>query len=114
MAEEIDWDALTDAGLLDLDAADVHQRKALLTFLIGEGCTVDELVAADSRGRLFALGGDRIVRPGRNKYTLTEVAAATGGDEALVRRLWRAFGSLDGTVTWRSHPKLISRSSDGR
>src|SRR5947209_2924830 len=108
MAEDIDWDALTDAGLLDLDAADVHQRKALLTFLIGEGCTVDELVAADSRGRLFALGGDRIVRPGRNKYTLTEVAAATGGDEALVRRLWRAFGlaGWDGDMAIASEADL--------
>ena len=53
------------------------------------------MVIADRRGRLFGLAGDRIIRPGARALTFAELAERTGGDEATLRRLWRAFGLAD-------------------
>ena len=64
----------------------------MIEFLVSEGCTLDEMVAADARGRLFGLAGDRKVRPGRDEFTLREAAAEAGADLDLVQRLWRAYG----------------------
>jgi class 3 adenylate cyclase len=62
------------------------------------------MVDADRRGRLFALAGDRIVRPGARELTLTEVAERTGGGEDTVRRLWRALG----LAGWDSDDRVAS------
>jgi class 3 adenylate cyclase len=91
----VDLDALTAAGLYDAIAPDAAERLELLTFLIDQGCSVDEMVAAHSRGRLFALAGDRIVRPARDQLTLQEVAEKLGVDVADVRATWRALGLVD-------------------
>ena len=88
----MDWAALTEAGLYDPDDPNAADRRELLEFLVDEGCTLDEMVAANARGRLFGLAGDRKVRPGRDTYTLREAAEITGLDVALVQRLWQAFG----------------------
>ncbi|MDQ1710780.1 MAG: hypothetical protein QOE45_230 [Frankiaceae bacterium] len=88
----MDWDALTAAGLYDPQAPNAADRRALLEFLDAQGCALDEMVAADAKGRLFGLAGDRIVRPGREEYTLREAAAEVGADVTLVERLWQAFG----------------------
>lgn len=88
----VDWDALAEAGLYDPEADGATDRRALLEFLDGEGCTLDEMVAANERGRLFGLAGDRKVRPGRDEFTLREAADQTGLDLGLVTRLWRAYG----------------------
>jgi class 3 adenylate cyclase len=88
----MDWQALTDAGLYDPTAPNAAERRELLEFLADEGCTLDEMVAANARGRLFGLAGDRKVRPGRDELTLREVAALTGVDLGLVTRLWQAYG----------------------
>jgi class 3 adenylate cyclase len=67
---------------------------------VAEGCTVDEMVQAHQRGRLFALAGDRILRPGRDAYTLEEVAVKLDVDVGLLHRTWRALGLADrGTST---------------
>jgi class 3 adenylate cyclase len=92
MSGQPDWDAIAQAGLLDVEADALAGRRALIEFLVAQGCTVDEMTRAHGRGRLFALGGDRIMIPGANQYTLAEVAEQIGVDEGLVRRLWRAFG----------------------
>ena len=88
----MDWDAVVAAGLYDAAAPDAGDRRALIEFLDSEGCTLDEMVAADARGRLFGLAGDRKVRPGRDEFTLREAAEQTGADVAFVVRIWRAFG----------------------
>lgn len=88
----MDWDALTAAGLYDPDDPGAADRRELLEFLVAEGCTLDEMVAAEARGRLFGLAGDRKVRPGRDELTLREVAERTGVDVVLVQRLWQAYG----------------------
>jgi adenylate cyclase len=80
------------AGLHDPTASDATERAELIEYLAGQGCTVEEMLAADARGRLFALGGDRIVRPQRDTYSLRQVADQLGADVALVQRVWRALG----------------------
>lgn len=88
----MDWAALTEAGLYDPAAPNAADRRALLEYLDEQGCTYDEMVAAHAKGRLFGLAGDRIVRPGRDEYTLREAAAQVGADVDVVVRLWQAYG----------------------
>src|SRR4051794_31739679 len=88
----MDWDALTTAGLYDPQASNADDRRSLLEYLDEQGCTLDEMVAAHARGRLFGLAGDRLVRPGRDELTLREAATETDADPALIAKLWRAFG----------------------
>jgi class 3 adenylate cyclase len=83
------------AGLYDENAPDAVQRLELLEYLVEEGCTLEEMVAANGRGRLFALTGDRIVIPGRDQYSLSEVADRTGSDIETVCKIWRALGFVD-------------------
>jgi class 3 adenylate cyclase len=88
----VDWQAIEDAGLYDPADPDAADRRALIEYLDAEGCTLDEMKAAHAKGRLFGLAGDRIVRPGRDEFTLREAAEKIGADPLLVQRLWRAFG----------------------
>ena len=88
----MDWDAIVAAGLYDPHAPNAADRRDLIEFLDAEGCTLDEMVAAHARGRLFGLAGDRKVRPGRDEFTLREAAGQTGTDLDLVLRLWQAYG----------------------
>lgn len=85
-------DRYREAGLYDPAAPNADDRRALLAFLTDDGCTLEEMVAADARGRLFALAGDRRLIPGRDALTLTELALEVDLDPTLVRRLWRAVG----------------------
>src|SRR3954454_9081366 len=91
----MDVEAWVAAGLYDVDAADADERRELLEFLTEQGCTVEEMTAAHQRGRLFALAGDRIVRPRRDEFTLAEVAARLEMPVDDVRAAWRAFGLVD-------------------
>ncbi len=88
----MDLAALEAAGLYDPDDPRAPERRALLEYLVGQGCTVEEMVAADANGRLFGLAGDRIIRPGRDQLTLRELAERAGADVGLVGRLWQAYG----------------------
>jgi class 3 adenylate cyclase len=91
---------LAELGLYDPAAPDADDRRALLEWLVAEGCTLDEMVQAHARGRLFALAGDRILRPGRDAYSLEEVAGKLDTEVALLHRIWRALGLADrGTAT---------------
>src|SRR3954447_4033178 len=91
----VDLDALAAAGLYDADAVDAAERRELLEFLTEQGCTVEEMTAAHERGRLFALAGDRLVRPGRDEFSRAEVAAELDIPIDEVRAAWRAFGLVD-------------------
>jgi class 3 adenylate cyclase len=88
----VDLSAYEAAGLYDPAGENATERAELLDFLESLGCTLDEMVAAHANGRLFALAGDRIIRPDRNQLTLAEVADTLDVDEAAVRRAWRAYG----------------------
>jgi len=91
----MDLEAWVAAGLYDPASADATERRELLDFLTEQGCSVEEMQAAHSRGRLFALAGDRLVRPDRDQFTLSEVAAKLGLPVDEVRMAWRALGLVD-------------------
>ena len=91
----MDVDAWTETGLYDPAAPGAAERLDLLTFLAEQGCTIDEMVAAQARGRLFALAGDRVIRPRRDMYTLAQVAETTRRPLDHVRAIWRALGLVD-------------------
>lgn len=92
----MDLQALVDAGLYDPAADDAEARLALLEFLDSEGCTVEEMQAADARGRLYGLGGDRRIRPVVGLLSLREAGARLETDPAHLQRVWRTFGLPDG------------------
>ena len=87
--------AYIQAGLYDPDAPDAPQRAELIDFLASVGCTLDEMLYADAEGRLFGLAGDRILRPGRNTYTWSEVAEKVGLPSEDLLRAVRAYGLPD-------------------
>src|SRR5438270_13412866 len=91
----MDVEAWTAAGLYDADSPDAAERRSLLEFLIEQGCSIEEMQAAHERGRLFALAGDRLVRPGRDRFTLAEAADQLDLPVDDVRAAWRAFGLVD-------------------
>jgi class 3 adenylate cyclase len=91
----VNVESWAQAGLYDPAAPDAAERLELLTFLAEQGCSLEEMVAADARGRLFALAGDRLIRPDRDRYDLQEVADILGVPAEQVRALWRAFGLVD-------------------
>ena len=72
-----------------------QERLELLAFLTEHGCSVEEMVVAHGKGRLFALVGDRLIRPDRDRFDLNEVAELVGQPLERVRALWRAFGLVD-------------------
>lgn len=83
------WQA---AGLYDPDAGKAADRLALLQFLSDEGCDLEEMLDADSRDRLFALAGDRLIRPTRPRWDCESAAKELGTDAETVSRAWRSFG----------------------
>jgi class 3 adenylate cyclase len=91
----VDQGAWIEAGLYDPTAAGAAERLELLQFLDAQGCSIEEMIAAHARERLFALAGDRIVRPDRDRYDLEQVAERCGFPVDQVRTMWRAFGLVD-------------------
>lgn len=93
--DQIDLGELTAAGLYDASAPDAAGRLELLEYLFDLGCTTEEMVSANSRGRLFALSGDRVIVPGRDQYSLADIAEQTGAELEFVHRVWRALGYVE-------------------
>lgn len=91
----MDLEALAAAGLYDPGSPDADERRELLAFLADQGCTIEEMQAAHARGRLFALAGDRIIRPDRDRFSLDDVAAQLDAPVDDVRSAWRALGLVD-------------------
>jgi class 3 adenylate cyclase len=88
----VDLQELTDAGLYDPDSVEAPQRLALLSFLDEQGCSLEEMVVAQQQDRLFALAGDRIIRPVVGLLSLREAGEKLGADTARVDRFWRTLG----------------------
>ncbi len=92
---EPDWAALEAAGLYDPGSPAAEGRRRLLVHLLDLGCSLDEMLYANARGRLFGLGGDRVMRPGRDSFTLKEVAEQLDTDVELLHRIWRTLGFVN-------------------
>lgn len=91
----MDLEAFRAAGLHDPTLPGADERRRLLEFLAAEGCTVEEMQVAHARGRLFALAGDRRIRPLVGLRTLREAADKLGVEPAFLSRTWRTFGLPD-------------------
>ncbi len=114
--------AWQQAGLYDPDSASAADRLALLGFLAEQGCTLEEMVQAEADDRLFALAGDRIIRPPLPRYDASAAAAVLGTDEETVSRAWRSFGlpapaegvlgaaDLEALRTWLDVRSLLGES----
>jgi hypothetical protein len=94
----VDLQALEDAGLYDPAAPDADMRHELLEFLLSEGCTLEEMQVANSRGRLFALAGDRRIRPVVGLVSLRDAGARLEADPVHLQRVWRTFGLPDAGI----------------
>lgn len=91
----MDLEALAAAGLYDASAPHASQRRELLEFLIADGCTLEEMQLANVRGRLFALAGDRRIRPLVGLRSLRDAAACFEVEPAVLGRVWRSLGLPD-------------------
>lgn len=94
---------LEAAGLYDPAAPGAADRLDLLGYLLDEGCTVDELVAADASHRLVAAAADARLRRHQRPITADEVAALAGISADEIPQAWRALGFADpppGAALW--------------
>ena len=87
MAGSLDFDALEAAGI-----ANPRQRADLIKYLDGLGFTVEEMVEAERRGRLFGLAGDVLQWSGRPIYTLQTAAEQLGLSPDDVAHAWALLG----------------------
>jgi class 3 adenylate cyclase len=90
------------------------ERASLLDYLDALGFTLEEMVEAEKRGRLFALAGDAQVRSGPPIYSLRDAAELLALPVSDVAAAWYALGltaadvdlrmlseaDLDGLRTW--------------
>jgi class 3 adenylate cyclase len=83
------------AGLYDESAPNAAARLELLDHLVSLGCTIEEMTTANDRGRLFALSGDRVIIPGRDQFSLADIAERTGSTVEAVTKIWRALGFVE-------------------
>ncbi len=82
----VDFDALEAAGV-----GNARGRAGLIEYLDGLGFTTEEMVDAESRGRLFALCGDALQCSGRPTYSLRTAADALGVAVDDVAHAWAAL-----------------------
>jgi class 3 adenylate cyclase len=104
VADALDFEALEAAGI-----ADARERAGLIEYLVRLGFTVDEMVEAEQRGRLFGLAGDVLLRSGPPIYTLRTAAEAIGVALADVEQGWAMLGL---TVTDPDTPALSQADVD--
>ncbi|MFZ0833302.1 MAG: adenylate/guanylate cyclase domain-containing protein [Mycobacterium sp.] len=83
----VDFDALQAAGIVD-----ARQRAGLIEYLDSLGFTAEEMVEAESRGRLFGLAGDVLQWSGRPTYSIRTAADALGVSSDEVARAWALLG----------------------
>lgn len=83
----VDFDELEAAGI-----ANPRERADLLKYLGEFGFTVEEMVEAECRGRLFGLAGDVLSWSGRPIYTLQTAAEELGIAAEDVARAWTLLG----------------------
>jgi len=95
-ADEDDRDDLIAAGLYDPAAPDAASVLALLRYLVDEvGASIPELVQAQEEGELMSFAAIRTLRPGGERWTLSEIAARAGIEPEFAAAIWRAGGFAD-------------------
>jgi class 3 adenylate cyclase len=87
VVDSLDFEAIQAAGI-----ADARARSGLLEYLAGLGFSVDDMVEAERRGRLFGLAGDELLQSGPQKYTLRDAAESIGVPVAEVEYGWSIVG----------------------
>ncbi|MGE2817408.1 adenylate/guanylate cyclase domain-containing protein [Mycobacterium heidelbergense] len=87
MPDHLDFDALEAAGI-----ANPRERTDLIKYLDGLGFSVDEMVEAERRGRLFGLAGDALSWSGRPIYTVQAAADKLGLSADDVAQAWGLLG----------------------
>ena len=91
MSSEIDFEA---EGLLgDLTGTAREARLALLEELADQGVSLDELKQAVKENRLVLLPVERVFDEGADRYTVGEVAQASGLEPDFLERLLQALGA---------------------
>lgn len=83
----LDFDALEAAGI-----ANPQQRADLIKYLDDLGFTVDEMVEAERRGRLFGLAGDVLQWSGPPIHSLKTAADELGLSAEDVAHAWALLG----------------------
>jgi class 3 adenylate cyclase len=91
----MDVDALIAAGVYDPDAPDAPERLALLHWLLDQGVTLEQIVAAQASGSIYRAGLESLLWPEGGGLTVAQVAEAAGLPEATVRRARRLLGLAD-------------------
>jgi len=86
---------LEAAGLYDPTAPGAGDRLTLLDHLLGEGCTIDELVEADAAGRLVSAAADAHLRRHQTPVDAVTVAGLAGVDPTSIAPAWRSIGFPD-------------------
>ena len=87
MSKPLDFDELAAAGI-----ADPRDRADLIKYLAELGFTVEEMVEAERRGRLFGLAGDVVAESGRPIYTVATAADELGVSAHDLARAWALLG----------------------
>jgi adenylate cyclase len=91
---ERDLERLAEAGVYGPSQDDAAEQRALLTRLLAQGLTVDELTSAHRLGNLVLRSFRHLIQPG-DLLTLEEAAGAAGLAPDVVRRIRRAWGFPD-------------------
>ena len=97
-------DSLEAAGI-----ANPHDRADLIKYLDGLGFTVEEMVEAEQRGRLFGLAGDVLQWSGPPIYSVQTAAQELGISAGEVAQAW---GLLGLTVAGPDIPALSQADVD--
>ncbi len=87
MSDSFDFEELAAAGI-----ANPRERSDLIKYLDELGFTVEEMVEAERRGRLFGLAGDVLQWSGPPTYTLQTASEALGLPTEDVARAWALIG----------------------
>ncbi|OBI56846.1 adenylate/guanylate cyclase domain-containing protein [Mycobacterium sp. E787] len=85
--DSLDFEELEAAGI-----ADARERADLIRYLHGLGFTLDDMVEAERRGRLFGLAGDVVAWSGRPIYTVQSAAERLGLSADEVAHAWALLG----------------------
>lgn len=104
MVDSRDFEALEAAGI-----ARARERADLIKYLDELGFTVDEMVEAERRGRLFGLAGDVLQWSGRPVHTMASAAEQLGLSPDEVAQAW---GLLGLTVAGPDVPTLSQADVD--
>jgi class 3 adenylate cyclase len=87
VSDPLDFEELETAGI-----ANPRERADLIKYLDDLGFTVDEMVEAERRGRLFGLAGDVLQWSGRPIYTVQTAAEELGLSAEDVAHAWALLG----------------------